>query len=185
MFVLVFVESAIDLSFPCKCLGYQAIFVCVNLCKLLYLLFYMVHIHACGVRVWPEQSQVSISEDTSNLDHSVPIATHQKDADTGSVGTIYESIDNLVLQFDNALRQIGENMGRDGKPSGKKEHSLTKQSSFSLSRNKSTKSKLLTEKKAELEKGERFSGYMMKKSNNGTWKKRWCVLKGCVFGYYK
>ncbi len=47
------------------------------------------------------------------------------------------------------------------------------------------KSKALSQKKAELERGQRFSGYMHKRSSNGSWKKKWCVLKGCVFGYYK
>ena len=111
-----------------------------------------------------------------------------KGDDSGSVGTIYESIDNLVSQFDDAIRQIGENM-RSGNAQGlskkKKDHSLFRQHSFLLPRPKSTKSKLLTDKKAELEKGERYSGYMMRKTNTGSWKKRWCVLKGCVFGYYK
>ena len=119
---------------------------------------------------------------------AVPVdkeVTHN-DEDSGSVGTIYESIDNLVSQFDVALRQIGENM-RAGSPQSltkKKEQSLLRQHSFLSSRSKS-KTKLLTEKKAELEKGERYSGYLWKKTNTGSWKKRWCVLKGCMFCYYK
>lgn len=66
----------------------------------------------------------------------------------------------------------------------KKDRSIFRQHSF-LSSRRSSKSKLLSEKKAELEKGERYSGYMLKKNNSGSWKRKWCVLKGCVFGYYK
>jgi len=108
------------------------------------------------------------------------------DEDSGSVGTIYESIDNLVSQFDVALRQIGENMraGSGQHLTKTKDQSIFKQHSFLSSRSKS-KTKLLTEKKAELEKGDRYSGYLLKKTNTGSWKKRWCVLKGCVFCYYK
>ena len=117
---------------------------------------------------------------------STSVARSADDEDNDSVGTIYESIDNLVLQFDDAIRQIGENMKSDTdstKQQKKKDRSLFRQHSF-LSR-KSTKSKLLSEKQAELEKGERYSGVMLKKNNSGSWKKKWCVLKGCIFGYYK
>ncbi len=61
----------------------------------------------------------------------------------------------------------------------KKDRSLMQQDS------KSTKSKLLTDKKADLEKGGIYSGYMMKKTSSGSWKKKWCSLRGCVFGFYK
>ena len=66
----------------------------------------------------------------------------------------------------------------------KKDKSIFRQHSF-LSLRKSSKSNIWSEKRAEFEKGERYSGFMLKKSNSGSWKKKWCVLKGCVFGYYK
>ena len=136
-------------------------------------------------------SLASATDEVSTLDQSSnSVFNSQRDEDTASVGTIYESIDNLVLQFDNAIRQIGEDTylrcsDTDPLSKKKKPHAFSKQHSFLLSRSKPSKSKLLTEKKAELERGERYSGYMMKRGNTGSWKKRWCVLKGCVFGYYK
>lgn len=87
------------------------------------------------------------------------------------MGTIYESIDNLVLQCDDAIRQIGNMQSANVKKSAHL--------------HKSSKANLLSLKKTELEKGDSYSGYMFKKSGSGSWKKRWCVLKGCVFGYYK
>lgn len=110
------------------------------------------------------------------------------DDDNASEGTIYESIDNLVLQFDATMRateqaigQVGQNM-KGGRRRKKKE--LSRQGSF-FSKHKGQKLKLLQEKKAELERGERFSGYLLKKSSSGGWKKKWCQLKGCIFSYYK
>ncbi len=47
------------------------------------------------------------------------------------------------------------------------------------------KNKALSQKKAELERGEQYAGFMHKKSSNGSWKKKWCVLKGCIFSYSK
>ena len=111
-----------------------------------------------------------------------------EDEDNVSVGTIYESIDNLVLQFDDAIRSMGENIKpgtKDPKSTKKKDRSIFRQHSFLSSRSKSSKSKLWSEKRAEFEKGERYSGFMLKKSTGGSWKKKWCVLKGCIFGYYK
>ena len=107
-----------------------------------------------------------------------------EDEDNTSVGTIYESIDNLVLQFDDAIRNMGENIKSGAKSSvKKKEKSIFRQLS---SRTKSSKSgNIFSEKRAEFEKGERYSGFMFKKANSGSWKRKWCVLKGCVFGYYK
>ena len=97
-----------------------------------------------------------------------------------------------MLQFDETMRetaqamgQIGQNMKSGGKKRKKKDRSLFRQTSFLSSRSKGSKSKLISEKKAELEKGERFSGYLFKKSSSGSWKKKWCVLKGSIFGYYK
>lgn len=112
---------------------------------------------------------------------------YDDDEDNISVGTIYESIDNLVLQFDDAIRNMGENIkSSSSKPYKKKDRSLFRQHSFlSFNRNKNSKTNLWSEKRVELEKGERYSGFMSKKSNSGSWKKKWCVLKGCVFGYYK
>ena len=117
----------------------------------------------------------------------------EEDDDNASGGTIYESIDNLVLQFEDTIRetaqamgQIGQNMKSGGKKRKKKDRSLFRQTSFLSSLGKSnSKSKLISEKKAELEKGERFSGYLYKKNSNGSWKKKWCMLKGAIFGYYK
>lgn len=108
------------------------------------------------------------------------------DEDNTSVGTIYESIDNLVLQFDDAIRNIGQDIqpgSKSNKSAKKKDRSIFRQHSF-LSR-KGSKSKLWSEKRTEFERGERYSGFMMKKNSGGSWKKKWCVLKGCIFGYYK
>ena len=82
-----------------------------------------------------------------------------------------------------AMGQIGQHM-KGGKKRKKKERSLIRQTSF-FGKNKGQKSKLLTQKKAELEKGERYSGYLYKRNSSGSWKKKWCVLKGCIFSYYK
>ena len=82
-----------------------------------------------------------------------------------------------------AMGQIGQHM-KGGKKRKKKERSLIRQTSF-FGKNKGQKSKLLTQKKAELEKGERYSGYLYKRTSSGSWKKKWCVLKGCIFSYYK
>ena len=71
------------------------------------------------------------------------------------------------------------------KPLKKKDRSIFRQHSFLSSRNRNSKPNLWSEKRAEFEKGERFSSFMLKKNNSGSWKKKWCVLKGCVFGYYK
>lgn len=111
------------------------------------------------------------------------------DEDNVSVGTIYESIDNLVLQFDDAIRNMGENIKAGTnipvKSRKKKERSIFHQNSFLSSHAKKSKSNLWSEKISEFEKGERYSSFMLKKTNSGSWKKKWCVLKGCVFGYYK
>ena len=111
------------------------------------------------------------------------------DEDNVSVGTIYESIDNLVLQFDDAIRNMGEDIKAStsipAKSMKKKERSIFRQHSFLSSHTRSSKSNLWSEKRSEFEKGERYSGFMLKKNDSGSWKKKWCVLKGCVFGYYK
>lgn len=94
-----------------------------------------------------------------------------------------------MLQFDDAIRNMGETMKSSSsnpmKPFKKKDRSIFRQHSFISSRNRSSKVNLLSEKRAEFEKGERYSSFMFKKKNSGSWKKKWCVLKGCVFGYYK
>ncbi len=128
------------------------------------------------------------------LTHTQPenVPLPDDDDDNGSVGTIYESIDNLVSQFDDAMRataaamgQIGQNMKSGGKKRKKKHNVLSRQTSF-LTRGKTgSKSNFLSDKKSELERGDKYTGYLFKKTSSGSWKKRWCTLKGCVFGYYK
>lgn len=85
-------------------------------------------------------------------------STHLHEEDNISVGTIYESIDNLVLQFDDAIRNMGKNIKpatkASVKPSKKKDHSIFRQHSFLSSRSKGNKSHLWSEKRAEFEKGE-------------------------------
>ena len=83
-----------------------------------------------------------------------------------------------------AMGQVGENM-KSRRRHKKKERSLTRQHSFFSSKSKSHKAKLVSQKKAELEKGEHYSGYLYKRSSGGTWKKKWCCLKGCILSYYK
>ncbi len=93
-----------------------------------------------------------------------------------------------MLQFDDAIRNMGENIKpgpKNPKTDKKKDRSIFRQHSFLSSRSKGSKSKLWFEKRGEFEKGERYSGFMFKKSTGGSWKKKWCVLKGCIFGYYK
>ena len=106
------------------------------------------------------------------------------------MGTIYENIDNLVMQFDStmqatvqAMGQVGQQL-KSGKKRKKKERSLLRQPSF-FKGSKGHKSKLSLQKKTELEKGEKYSGYLFKKSTSGSWKKKWCVLRGAVLSYYK
>lgn len=111
--------------------------------------------------------------------------------DNASEGTIYESIDNLVLQFDETIRATAEAMGQigqnisGGKKRKKRDRSLMRQHSFFSAKHKGSKSKLLAEKKAELAKGESYSGYLLKKGRNSSWKRKWCTLKGCIFSYQK
>ncbi len=125
------------------------------------------------------QSQVLLDEECTPSIQSTPASNTCEEDDNISVGTIYESIDNLVLQFDDAFRQIVKSGGTES--TKRPERSLFQQLS---SRGKGNKSKLF-DRKADLERGERYSGFMLKKSNSGSWKKKWCVLKGCIFGYYK
>ena len=42
----------------------------------------------------------------------------------------------------------------------------------------------MIERKAKLEIGDRYDGYLYKRSGS-SWKKKWCQLKGCVFSYSK
>ena len=110
--------------------------------------------------------------------------------DNVSVGTIYENIDNLVSQFDTTMQATVQAMGQLGqqlksnKKHKKKERPLLRQPSFFKS-SKSSKSKLSSQRKNELEKGEKFSGFLFKKSSSGSWKKKWCILRGAVLSYYK
>ena len=121
---------------------------------------------------------------------ALPQQDAEEDDGNASEGTIYESIENLVQQVDATMRataqamgQVGQNM-KGGKKRKKKERLLIRQTSF-FSKIKSQKNKLFSQTKAELEKGERYATYLYKKSSNGSWKKKWCVLKGSIFGYYK
>ena len=114
----------------------------------------------------------------------------EENNDNDSVGTIYENIDNLVMQFDSTMQATVQAMGQVGqhlkssKKRKKKERTLLRQPSF-FKGIKSHKSKLPAQKKAELEKGTKYSGYLYKKSTSGSWKKKWCVLRGAVLSYYK
>ena len=106
------------------------------------------------------------------------------------MGTIYENIDNLVLQFDSTLQatvqamgQVGQHLGNSKKPK-KKDRSLLRQTSF-FKGGKGHKARLSTAQKNELERGEYFAGHLYKRSSNGSWKKKWCVLKGAVLSYSK
>ena len=81
------------------------------------------------------------------------------------------------------MGQVGQNM-KGGKRRKRKDR-VIRQPSFLTGKNKSHKAKLLSEQKAELEKGEKYCDYMYKKGSSGGWKKKWCVLKGCIFSYYK
>ena len=82
-----------------------------------------------------------------------------------------------------AMGQIGQNM-KAGRKRKKKERSLIRQPSF-FGKSKGHKLKLLSKQKAELEKGKKYCGYLAKRNSSGSWKKKWCVLKGCIFTYYK
>lgn len=110
--------------------------------------------------------------------------------DNASVGTIYENVDNLVMQFDSTIQATVQAMGQVGhhlkssKKHKKKDRSLLRQASF-FKGSKSHKSKLTSKQKSELEKGETYSGYLSKRSSSGSWKKKWCVIKGAVLSYYK
>ena len=96
-----------------------------------------------------------------------------------------------MLQFDETIRATAEAMGQigqnisGGKKRKKRDRSLMRQHSFFSAKHKGSKSKLLAEKKAELAKGESYSGYLLKKGRNSSWKRKWCTLKGCIFSYQK
>ena len=122
---------------------------------------------------------------------SFPIIVQDgQDDDTASVGTIYENIDNLVMQFDSTMQATVQAMGQVGqqlksnKKHKKKDRSLLRQTSF-FKGSKSHKSKLSAQQKSVLERGEKHLGYLSKRSSSGSWKKKWCVLKGAVLSYYK
>ena len=133
-----------------------------------------------------------------------PVQQHQQQPadvdndkeDSLSDVTIYEELDNFIQQFDETMRQtaqtmgqVGQNMkggsgggggGGGGKKKKKKEKSLLRQASFFSSRKKSKG------KAEDLEGGElAFSGVLYKKNSNGSWKRKWCTLKGCIFSYFK
>ena len=82
-----------------------------------------------------------------------------------------------------AMGQVGQHL-KSSKKRKKKERTLLRQPSF-FKGSKSRKPKLSAQKKAELEKGTKYSGYLYKKSTSGSWKKKWCVLRGAVLSYYK
>ena len=94
------------------------------------------------------------------------------------------------MQFDSTMQATVQAMGQVGqqlksnKKHKKKERSLLRQTSF-FKGSKSQKSKLTPKQKSELEKGETHSGYLYKRSASGSWKKKWCVLKGAVLSYSK
>ena len=121
---------------------------------------------------------------------SIVLQDREEEEDNASIGTIYENVDNLVMQFDSTMQATVQAMGQVGqqlksnKKHKKKERSLLRQTSF-FKGSKSQKSKLTSKQKSELEKGESHSGYLYKKSASGSWKKKWCVLKGAVLSYSK
>lgn len=82
-----------------------------------------------------------------------------------------------------ALGQVGQQL-KSNKKHKKKDRSLLRQASF-IKGSKSHKSKLSLKQRTELEKGEVFSGHLFKRSGSGSWKKKWCVLRGAVFSYSK
>ena len=95
-----------------------------------------------------------------------------------------------MLQFDAAMRATAQAMGQVGQSmkSGKKrrkERVLMRRPSFPSSRPRGRRARLIEEHKPKLEEGERHSGYLFKRNTSGSWKKKWCQLKGCIFSYYK
>ena len=94
------------------------------------------------------------------------------------------------MQFDSTMQATVQAMGQVGqqlkssKKHKKKDRSLLRQASF-LKGGKGHKSKLSIKQKSELEKGECHSGYLYKRSSTGSWKKKWCVLRGAVLSYSK
>ena len=124
--------------------------------------------------------------------HAVCVFAIQEaeDEDNASVGTIYENIDNLVMQFDSTMQATVQAMGQVGqqlksnKKHKKKDRSLLRQASF-FKGSKSHRTSISPSQMCELEKGECYSGYLFKRSSSGSWKKRWCVLKGAVLSYSK
>ena len=95
-----------------------------------------------------------------------------------------------MLQFDSTLQatvqamgQVGQHLG-NSKKQKKKDRSLLRQASF-FKGGKGNKARLSTAQKNELERGEHFTGHLYKRSSSGSWKKKWCVLKGAVLSYSK
>ena len=104
------------------------------------------------------------------------------DEDHFSDGTIYEDIDELVQQFDLTMKATVQAMQQ---MSPKKVKKKKKREFFGGSIGKSSGMKIMEEKRTQLESGEQHKGYLHKRSGGGSWKKRFCVLKGSIFSYSK
>ena len=103
------------------------------------------------------------------------------DEDHFSDETIYEDIDELVQQFDLTMKSTMQAMQQMSPKKTKKK----KREFFGGSIGKSSGMKIMEEKRTQLEYGEQHRGYLHKRSGGGSWKKKYCVLKGCIFSYSK
>ena len=56
---------------------------------------------------------------------------------------------------------------------------------FGGSIGKTSGMKIMEEKRAQLEHGEQYRGFLHKRTSGGSWKKKYCVLKGSLFCYSK
>lgn len=79
-----------------------------------------------------------------------------------------------------ATAQTMGQLGQGAKSRVKKEKVVMRSGSVIKGKNPSPKAS--TE---EMGKEVSFSSPLYKKNANGSWKKRWCTLKGYVFNYYK
>ena len=79
-----------------------------------------------------------------------------------------------------ATAQTMGQLGQGAKARVKKEKVVMRQGSV-------PKAKSLSQRSHNEEPGKEvtFSSALFKKNANGSWKKRWCTLKGYVFNYYK
>ena len=82
-----------------------------------------------------------------------------------------------------AMGQVGQHLG-NSKKQKKRDRSLLRQTSF-FKGGKGHRARLSTKQKSELERGVYFAGHLYKRSSSGSWKKKWCVLKGAVLSYSK